>query len=92
MDEPFAAAAIGNDALWEAISHHRQVFTSMRDVDYTPDIRRRIVLVPPEAFAKEWKEDYEAMRSTMVFGPALEFEVLMERMQELQGRFRAAGE
>jgi hypothetical protein len=39
----------------------------------------------------EWKEDYEAMRSTMVFGPALEFEALMERMQELQGRFRAAG-
>ena len=42
MDERFATEAIGNDELWEAISHHRQVFTSMRDVDYTPDIRRRI--------------------------------------------------
>ena len=88
MDEGFAVAAIGNDELWETISHHRQVFTSMRDVDYTPDIRRRIVLVPPEAFQKEWKDDYEAMRSTMVFGKALEFETLMERMRELEERFR----
>ena len=31
MDECFAVAAIGNDELWETISHHRQVFTSMRD-------------------------------------------------------------
>ena len=87
MDEPFAAEAIANDALWESISHHRQVFTSMRDVDYTPDVRKRIVLVPPEAFLKEWKEDYDAMRGAMVFGKALEFDALMKRMQELQERF-----
>lgn len=88
MDERFATEAIGNDELWEAISHHRQVFTSMRDVDYTPDIRRRIVLVPPQAFLKEWKNDYESMRSTMVFGTALEFDALIERMRELERRFR----
>ena len=88
MDEPFAAEAIRNDDLWEAISHHRQVFTSMRDVDYTPDIRRRIVLVPPKDFLKEWEEDYEAMRGTMVFGTSLEFKALIERMKELEGRFR----
>lgn len=88
MDETFAAEAIENDELWEAISHHRQVFTSMRDVDYSPDIRKRIVLVPPQAFVKEWRDDYEAMRSTMVFGASLEFEDLMERMRILEGRFR----
>ena len=88
MDEGFAAAAIYNDELWETISHHRQVFTSMRDVDYTPDIRRRIVLVPPQAFQKEWKEDYETMQSTMVFGKAPEFDELMARMKELEARFR----
>lgn len=88
MDQSFAAKAIGNDALWETISHHRQVFTSMRDVDYTPDIRERIMLVPPQNLMKEWKDDYEAMRGTMVFGASLDFEALMERMEELQRRFR----
>ena len=46
------------------------------------------MLVPPQAFQKEWKNDYEAMRSTMVFGKALDFDALMERMRELERRFR----
>jgi hypothetical protein len=88
MDEPFAEPTIHNDELWESISHHRQVFTSMRDVDYTPDIRKRIVLVPPADFMKEWRDDYEAMRSTMVFGPSLAFDALIERLHLLEERFR----
>ena len=66
---------------------HRQVFTSMRDVDYTPDIRKRIVLVPPTDFMKEWKDDYEAMRGTMVFGSSLAFDDLIERLRQLEVRF-----
>lgn len=65
----------------------RQVFTSMRDVDYTPDVRKRIVLVPPADFMKEWRDDYEAMRSTMVFGPSLAFNALIERLHLLEERF-----
>ena len=89
MDEPFAEAAIRDDALWEAISHHRQVFTSMKDVDYTPDIRKRITLVPPEEFMNEWRDDYETMRGTMVFGSSPSFEDLIKRMQELERRFKS---
>lgn len=88
MDEPFAEPTIHNDELWESISHHRQVFTSMRDVDYTPDVRKRIVLVPPADFMKDWRNDYEAMRSTMVFGPSLAFDALIERLHLLEERFR----
>lgn len=47
MDEDFALKAIGDDDLWESIRHHREVFTSVRGMDYTPDVRKRIVLVPP---------------------------------------------
>lgn len=89
MDEPFAEAAIRDDALWETISHHRQGFTSMRDVDYTPDIRKRIVLAPPVEYKKEWRDDYETMRGTMVFGSSPSFENLIDRMHELERRFRS---
>lgn len=89
MDEPFANSAIHNDGLWNNISHHRQVFTSMKDVDYTPDIRKRIVLLPPTSFREEWQRDYEAMRSAMIFGESLPFEQLMIRLEELQQRFRS---
>lgn len=89
MDEPFANSAIHDDRLWNNISHHRQVFTSMKDVDYTPDIRKRIVLLPPTSFREEWQRDYEAMRSAMIFGESLPFEQLMIRLEELQQRFRS---
>lgn len=65
----------------------RQVFTSTRDVDYTPDVRKRIVLVPPADFMKEWSDDYEAMRSAMVFGSSLAFDALIERLHLLEERF-----
>lgn len=90
MDEPFALSAITNNELWNTISHHRQVFTSMRDVDYTPDIRQRIVLVPPHDFMDEWRRDYEAMRGAMIFGESLPFDKLVERIGMLQERFRNA--
>ena len=87
MDEPFVEPTIHNDELWESINHHRQVFTSMSGVDYTPDIRKRIVLIPPSDFMKEWKDDYEAMRGTMVFGSSLAFDDLIERLHLLEERF-----
>ena len=36
---------------------------------------------------KEWRDDYEAMRSTMVFGPSLAFNALIERLHLLEERF-----
>lgn len=88
MDEPFAIKAITDDELWNTISHHRQIFTSMKDVDYTPDIRKRIVLIPPTEFMDEWRRDYEAMRGAMIFGDSLPFDKLIDRIKVLQERFR----
>ena len=36
----------------------------------------------------EWKEDYERMCQTMISGEKLPFDKLIERMKELQDRFR----
>lgn len=88
MDCDFAKAAITNDDLWNTIHHHREVFTHMKGVDYTPDIRDRIILLPPKNIRNAWKADYEAMRRTMIYGESLPFDDLLARMEELQARFR----
>lgn len=67
LDAGIADRAIPNDELWETIRHHREVFTSIRDVDYTPDIRKRIVLTPPESVIEEWKNDYDTMVANMIY-------------------------
>ena len=88
MDCDFAKSAITNDDLWNTIHHHRDVFTHMKDVDYTQDIRDRIILIPPANIRTVWETDYEAMRNTMIYGESLPFEKLLKRMEELKEHFR----
>lgn len=89
MDEPFAQRAVSDDELWNTIHHHRELFTSIKDVDYTPDIRKRIVLLPPEDVLKVWQDDYKAMQESMIYGDHVTFEQLISKIEELQTRFRS---
>lgn len=87
MDKNFALAAIKDDELWESIRHHREIFTSISGMDYTPDIRRRIVLVPREDIRSAWEADYKSMCSSMIFGEKPSFIELIENMKVLEDRF-----
>ena len=89
MKRPEILSAIKDDELWNSIHHHREVFTPLRDVDYTPDIRDRICLIPPENCIADWKSDYQSMCESMIYeNEPLSFESLMERMKELEAAFR----
>lgn len=88
MDKDFALSAIDDDTLWESIRHHREIFTSVSGMDYTPDIRKRLVLVPCEDIIAAWEGDYKSMCSSMIFGEKPSFECLIERMRDLENRFR----
>lgn len=88
MDSEFALKAITDDELWNTIHHHREVFTHMKDVDYSPDIRDRISLVPPQNVIEEWRKDYEVMQTAMIYGESLTFDELAKRMEALTSRFR----
>ncbi len=88
MDKPFALNVLTDDNLWETIAHHRKIFTPLKDVDYSPDIRDRIELLPPVEFMDDWRSDYEKMIEYMVYGDVLSFDELITRIEELQNRFR----
>ena len=90
MDEEFAINAIKNDELWESIRHHREIFTSVKDIDYVPDVRKRIILVPPSEIQTAWEQDYKSMCSSMIFGEKPTFKELLGRMHMLEKRFHDA--
>lgn len=87
MDEPFAIEAISNNELWETIAHHRKLFTSVLGVDYTPDIRKRIQLIPPSNVVAIWEKDYREMQESMIYEDSLPFNTLLERIHILENRF-----
>lgn len=89
MNLDFAKAATSDDQLWENIRHHREIFTSVSGMDYTPDVRKRLQLVPREDILDVWKADYDAMTETMIYGDKPTFEDLVAAMNVLQDRFRS---
>lgn len=88
MDADFALSAITDEELWGNIHHHRELFTRVSGVDYSSDIRQRISIIPPEAVIEDWKADYLDMQNSMIYGESLPFEHLLERLKELEYRFR----
>lgn len=88
MQQDFAQEAITNDALWESIRHHREVFTSVQGVDYSGDVRQRICLLPREDIVTIWQSDYETMRSSMIHGSAPTWDELIEQITILQNKTR----
>ena len=89
MDLDFAKEAMRDNALWESVLHHRSVFTSMKDVDYSVDFRKNIVLCPPAHILPDWEADYRQMCQTMIYGEKLPFANLLDRIKELENRFHA---
>ena len=92
MRQDFAQEAITNDALWESIRHHREVFTSVQGVDYSGDVRQRICLLPREDIVATWQSDYETMRSSMIHGSAPTWDELIEQITILQTKTRKKSE
>lgn len=80
--------AVSNDELWNTIHHHRSTLTSISGVDYTPDIRSRIVLTPPAECVEDWKSDYQAMQGSMIYNNPPSFEELLQSMAELEMAFK----
>jgi hypothetical protein len=87
MSTDIAIRAIINNELWNIAHHHRDLFTSMSEVDYTPDIRRRIKLLPPDEIIDDWRNDYKDMQSSMIYGEKPSFEVLIAKIKELENNF-----
>ena len=88
MDTDYAKNALNDTALYQAIVNHRKMLTSMKEVDYSTHAPDKINFVPPAAVIDEWRKDYEAMRSSMIYGYSLSFDRLIERIRELNERFR----
>jgi hypothetical protein len=91
MDTNFATEALNDRELYNAIVAHRSTLTKMKEVDYTTHTPDRINFIPPLNVIDLWKADYESMQKNMIHGNSLPFDKLMDRIRELNERFRSIG-
>ncbi len=88
MDTPYGKVVMEDKQLYHTIVEHRKTITRIRGIDYDNHSPDKIDFLPPKELMNDWKKDYETMQESMIYGKSLQFEKLIERMEELKNRFR----
>jgi hypothetical protein len=65
---------------------HRSKFSRISGVDFTNHSPDKIAFIPPESVLPEWETDYNEMKENMIYGEALSFNLLLEKLKVLQNR------
>ncbi len=88
MDTQYGRDALTNHTLYDAIVEHRKTHYALKYVNYALLHPSTINFMIPEQHKEEWRADYANMRRFFIYGQSLDFNVLMNRMAELQTRVR----
>ena len=88
MDAQIAQEALHDTALYKAVMEHRRKFIGLKGFDYSTLEPQSISFVPPDEVISYWREDYKNMQNSMIYGKSLSFDKLIERITELNERFR----
>ena len=88
MDTPFAEAALSDMELYQEIIAHRQRFYHVGGVNYELNHPSTIAFCPTRDLREKMRLDYDAMKTSMIYGEKLSFETLIARLELLQNRFR----
>ena len=91
MDTQYGLGALANRTLYDAIVEHRRAYYALKYVNYTLLQPSTINFMIPEQHKEEWQADYTNMRRFFIYGQSLDFDILMNRMAELQMRVRNMG-
>jgi len=88
-DKPFAKEALADKELYESVVRHREILTHVSGIDYTHHAPKYIKIVPTGETEQAWRNDYESMLRTMIYGEQISFDEIMKRLVELQGKINA---
>lgn len=87
-----ADRAMSNAGLFERVVAHRKVFFRKNREAQNSLRPGALRLLPSNERRPAWKRDYDAMRETMFFGAAPEFDEILHAVGEFERRFNAEAE
>jgi hypothetical protein len=89
MDTQYGVTALQDKELYKNIVTHREKFNPLRGLDYGNHTPYKIKIIPPDTVIKEYESDYSEMTKFMIYGEALKFKTLLNRIIELQKRINS---
>ena len=88
MQTPYAEKALCDVTLYHEIVEHRRKFYHVGYVDYDNELPANIQIVPNDELMSAYEADYNEMQKSFIYGDALNFNELIERIKSLQTKFR----
>ena len=89
MDTQHGLTALQDKKLYDNIVTHREKFNPLRGLAYGNHTTGKIKIIPRDTVIREFERDYSEMTKFMIYGKALKFEKLLNRMKELQKRINS---
>ncbi len=89
MQTSYCDMALSDTVLYREIVEHRRKFYHVGDVDYDKELPATIQIVPHDDLRPDYEADYKDMQGSFIYGNSLDFEELMNRIKDLQDRFRS---
>lgn len=80
----FADKALEGPDLYNTLVDHRRKFNRISGVDFDNHIPNKIVFIPPDDVLPDWETDYKQMRESMIYGEAMPFNKIIEKLKEVQ--------
>lgn len=88
MDSRYGREALADSTLYDAIVEHRRAYYALKYVNYDSLNPGVINFMIPDKEIEAWKTDYADMRRFFIYGKSLEFDALIQRIDELHRRVR----
>lgn len=85
----FADIALRYPDLYNTIVEHRSKFNRISGVNFTNHSPDKISFVPPGHLLSDWEADYKQMKENMIYGEALTFDELIEKLRLLQDQIKS---
>jgi hypothetical protein len=85
--QDFSSVTVNNEIFINEVIEHRKFYSRLKRFDYTTLIPGSISIVPDNEILHALKNDYEVMRSEMIYGNAPTFDEIMLAAKLLEDKF-----
>lgn len=82
---------IDDAELYKILLNHRSSYVRLKNVDYTAMQLGQLGFLPPWNVLENFRKDYAAMRTEMIYGDTSEFDDLIQQLRKLNERFAGIG-
>lgn len=81
-------AALSDDELYNRLIKHRKWYSRLSWIDYETLKPVTLSFLPTAEVIETYRQDYKKMQEQMIYGDADDFNILIEKLNELQEKFR----